>query len=156
MKNINKYTVTLVHEGTHEYFGTALNNSEKVANIAREILNNQPKEQFWIFLLDTKNKIIGMTMISQGTLNSSLVHPREVYQPAILANASAIIAVHNHPSGDTTPSREDLGVTSRLIKAGDILGIKLLDHVIIGDGYVSLRERHGETGWHSLVKESKE
>lgn len=147
MKNINKYTVTLVHEGNHEYFGTALNNSEKVANIAKEILTNQPKEQFWIFLLDTKNKIIGMTMISQGTLNSSLVHPREVYQPAILSNASAIIAVHNHPSGDTTPSREDLGVTSRLVKAGDILGIKLLDHVIIGDGYVSLRERHGDLGW---------
>ncbi len=147
MKNINKYTVTLVHEGSHEYFGTALNSSEKVANIAREILANQPKEQFWIFLLDTKNRIIGMTMISQGILNSSLVHPREVYQPAILANASTIIAVHNHPSGDTQASTEDLGVTSRLIKAGDILGIKLLDHVIIGDGYVSLRERYSDLGW---------
>lgn len=147
MKNIKKYTVTLVHEGSHEYFGTALNSSEKVANIANEILKNQPKEQFWIFLLDTKNRIIGMTMISQGILNSSLVHPREVYQPAILANASTIIAVHNHPSGDTTPSREDLGVTSRLIKAGEIIGIRLLDHVIIGDGYVSLRERHGDLGW---------
>ena len=147
MKNINKYSVTLVREGTYEYFGTELNNSEKVANITREILANQPKEQFWIFLLDTKNRIIGMTMVSQGTLNSSLVHPREVYQPAILSNASAIIAVHNHPSGDSFPSTEDLGVTSRLIKAGEIIGIRLLDHVIIGDDYTSIRECHGELGW---------
>jgi DNA repair protein RadC len=100
------------------------------------------KEHFKALLLDTKNRLIKMVTISIGTLNSSIVHPREVFRAALAANASAIIVGHNHPSGDLTPSPEDRNVTLRLAEAGKILGIDLLDHLIIGDGkWISMRER---------------
>ncbi|MBN2286026.1 MAG: DNA repair protein RadC [Tissierellales bacterium] len=99
------------------------------------------KEYFKIILLDTKNKVIEVVTISIGSLNSSIVHPREVFLEAIRKSAASIILVHNHPSGDTQPSREDISITKRLIEAGDILGVKVLDHLIIGDGvYYSFKE----------------
>ncbi len=99
------------------------------------------KEQFVAVFLNTKNRIIGEEIISEGTLTGSLVHPREVYQPAILRHAAAIVVAHNHPSGDPNPSREDRELTAMLYKAGKTLGIPLLDHVVIGDGiYYSFQE----------------
>ena len=99
------------------------------------------KEVFWIVLLDTKNKIIGEKEIFVGSLNSSLVHPREIFNWAIRESANAIIAVHNHPSGDSTPSEEDNEVTLALKEAGQTVGIKLLDHIIIGtEKYYSFKE----------------
>lgn len=99
------------------------------------------KEQFVAVFLNTKNRIIGEEIISEGTLTGSLVHPREVYQPAILRHAAAIVVAHNHPSGDPNPSREDRELTAMLYKAGKNLGIPLLDHVVIGDGiYYSFQE----------------
>jgi len=93
-------------------------------------------------LLNQKNGIIGINTVSVGNLSSSIVHPREVFKPAIVAGAASIIVAHNHPSGDPTPSSNDIYVTTRLKEAGDILGIAVLDHVIIGDGcYVSLKAR---------------
>lgn len=100
------------------------------------------KEQFVVLLLNTKNKIVGTEIISEGTLNNSVVHAREVYKPALLQNAAAIIVAHNHPSGEPQPSSEDIKVTRMLSESGKILGIPLLDHLIIGDGsYYSFQEQ---------------
>lgn len=113
-----------------------------VADYLMEDLKYLKQEHFIALLLDTKNQIVAKETISIGTLNSSLVHPREVFKPAIKKSVSAIIIVHNHPSGDPTPSREDIEVTKRLAKAGEILGIDVLDHVIIGDSkYTSLKDK---------------
>lgn len=119
-----------------------VNSPEIVANLFMYELKNKLKENFYILLLNTKNGIISRELISQGTLNGSLVHPREVFKPAIKKSANSIILVHNHPSGNTKPSEDDILITNRLVKAGNILGIKVLDHLIIGDGdFFSFKER---------------
>ncbi len=103
---------------------------------------NIKKELFLCLLLDTKNRLIRDAKISEGTLTNSLIHPREAFKEAIRESAASVIFVHNHPSGDPTPSRDDIAVTERLKQAGDVIGIAALDHVIIGDGsYVSLKEK---------------
>ena len=105
------------------------------------------QECFVVLTLDTKNRIIDRHLVTLGILNASLAHPREVFRPAILDNAASIIAVHNHPSGDPSPSAEDLRITRQLIEAGKLLDIQILDHVIIGrtsddrqSAFISLRE----------------
>lgn len=100
-------------------------------------------EVFRVLLLNSRHDVLKRVTVSRGSLASAVVHPREVFRPAILASAAAIIVVHNHPSGDPEPSAEDVEVTRRLAKAGELLGIPLLDHVIVARGcrYVSLRER---------------
>lgn len=92
------------------------------------------REEFLVVPLDGKNRSLGFHVVSVGTLTASLVHPREVFKIVLLTNAAAIILVHNHPSGDPTPSPEDVAITQRLKDAGEILGIRILDHVVIGDG----------------------
>ncbi len=104
-------------------------------------------EQFSILVMDTRNKIRAAAIISKGVLNASLVHAREVFRPAIACNAAAIILAHNHPSGDTAPSPEDLKITRELIQAGKILGIRVLDHLIMNDGEPIPGTLHR---WHSL------
>lgn len=100
------------------------------------------KEYFLALLLDGKNRIIRRVQISEGSLNQSIVHPREVFIPAVKESAAAVILVHNHPTGDPAPSSEDIAITRRLKEAGEIIGIKVLDHIIIGDGeYLSFVER---------------
>jgi len=112
------------------------------ATILRSLLQSEAVEVFAVLLLSTKHDVIGYHEVSRGTLDASLVHPREVFKAAILANASAIVLAHNHPSGNPAPSPEDHQVTRRLAQAGHLLGIHVLDHVVIGDdGYVSFRER---------------
>ncbi|MCX7913709.1 MAG: DNA repair protein RadC [Thermodesulfovibrionales bacterium] len=103
---------------------------------------NVKKEFFIAILLNTKNKLIKeFVKISEGTLTNSLIHPREAFKEAIRESAASVIFVHNHPSGDPSPSAEDIAITNRLKKAGDILGIPVIDHIIIGDGkYISLKE----------------
>lgn len=101
------------------------------------------KEHFVVFFLDTQNQIVRKELVSIGTLNASLIHPREVFEPAIRYVASHIIVAHNHPSGSLEPSDEDLSVTKRLVDAGRLLGIQLLDHVIVTPtGYISLKEQN--------------
>lgn len=101
------------------------------------------KEYFKLVQLDTKNKVIAIDDISIGTLDASIVHPREVFLSAIKHCSASVILVHNHPSGDPSPSHEDIATTRRLVQAGDILGISVLDHVIIGDGtIISLKEKN--------------
>jgi DNA repair protein RadC len=100
------------------------------------------KEYFLALLLDGKNRILKRVQISEGSLNQSIVHPREVFNQAVRESAAAVILIHNHPTGDPTPSREDLEITRRLKEAGELLGIKVLDHIIIGDGaYLSFVDR---------------
>ena len=95
-----------------------------------------------VFVLDGKNRVIREVQISEGSLNQSIVHPREVFNQAVRESAAAVILIHNHPTGDPTPSREDNEITRRLKEAGDLLGIKVLDHIIIGDGaYLSFVDR---------------
>jgi len=99
------------------------------------------KEHFRLISLNTKNHVVGIDEIFVGTLNSSIVHPREVFKKALEKNAASVVLVHNHPSGDPEPSRDDIQATGRLVKAGEILGIEVLDHIIIGtNGYSSLKE----------------
>ena len=105
-------------------------------------IRDHKKEHFVIFYLDTRNQEIKREVISVGTLNASLIHPREVFEPAITHSAAQVIVAHNHPSGDPEPSEEDLSITKRLVEAGKILGIELLDHVVAGkEKFVSLKER---------------
>lgn len=105
-------------------------------------LMKETKEHFITLHLDGKNRIIVMDLVSIGSLNQSIVHPREVFKTACLSNAAAIILVHQHPTGDPSPSSEDIAITRRLKEAGEIMGIKVLDHIIVGEGeYLSFVER---------------
>jgi DNA repair protein RadC len=113
-----------------------------VDGLLRGRIANRDRENFVVLLLNTKNEVIEMPTISVGTLSASLVHPREVFKPAIKASAASVILAHNHPSGKNEPSREDREVTQRMSDAAQIVGIEVLDHVILGDGYFSMKE-HG-------------
>ncbi|MCH4157618.1 MAG: DNA repair protein RadC [Acidaminococcaceae bacterium] len=106
-------------------------------------LRNENHEKFYVVLLDTKNKVLEQKQIAEGSLTCAVVHPREVYAPAVLRHAAAILVAHNHPSGDPRPSEEDRELTRALVRTGEIMGIPLLDHVVIGDGrYYSFKEHH--------------
>jgi len=111
-----------------------------VDRLLRGRIANLDRENFVVVLLNTKNEVIESPLVSVGTLSSALVHPREVFKPAIRASAASVILAHNHPSGKVEPSREDQEVTSRLVGAAEILGIEVLDHVILGDGFYSMKE----------------
>ena len=105
-------------------------------------LRSRRFEEFHVLLLNARHEVMRRVLVSRGSLNASIVHPREVFRPAILASAASIVLVHNHPSGDPEPSEEDLAITRRLAQAGELLGIAVLDHVIIAkQGFVSLRAR---------------
>ena len=104
-------------------------------------LEDLAEEKFVMLCLNTKNAIVGAFEVSKGSLNSSIVHPREVFKRAVLSNANAILVAHNHPSGDLIPSSEDINITKRLESAGDIIGIKVLDHLIVGENnFYSFKE----------------
>ena len=114
---------------------------QDVADFLMPRLRYAAKEQFVVILLNNKNKVIGTEVVSEGSLSSSIVHPREVFAPAILHHAAAIMVAHNHPSGDPKPSIEDEEVTRLLLRSGKVLGIPMIDHVVIGDGnYYSFLE----------------
>ncbi|MDF2927308.1 MAG: repair protein RadC [Paenibacillaceae bacterium] len=112
------------------------------AELLMEDMRYLTKEHFVCLFLNTKNHVIGQETVSVGSLNATVVHPREVFRSAIQRSSAAIICAHNHPSGDPTPSHEDIELTKRLAAAGDIVGIELLDHLVIGDQrYISLKEK---------------
>ena len=147
MKRVTTVSVQLVREQGKLYNleTVTVRSPEDAANIFRVVFetDKMTRENFLVMYLDTKNKVINTSKVFSGTLNSSIVHPREVFQVACLSNAASIIVGHNHPSGDTSPSQEDIQVTRRLQEAGKVLGIEVLDHVILGfDGnYISLKEK---------------
>lgn len=111
-----------------------IDGADAVARYFRPRLALQSVESFWVLMLDARARPIGATCVAQGTLTACLVHPREVFAPALRARAASIVVVHNHPSGDPTPSDEDGILTDRLTRAGDVLGIPLIDHVVVARG----------------------
>lgn len=115
---------------------------EDVVALCSGKLRGRDREHFWTLALNTKNRLVRIIEVSVGSLNASIVHPRELFKDAVRASAASVVVVHNHPSGDPTPSGADIQLTRRLVKAGDVLGVDVLDHVIIGDGgsHASMRE----------------
>lgn len=135
---ISTLKLQVIKEKEYEYIyeeKQKLNSLETVANFCTKVLEmtKEPEEIIYLFTLDTKNNITGCFELSRGSINSSIVHPREVYKRAAMQNATSIILVHNHPSGESEPSHEDIVITNRLVECGKILGINLIDHIIIGD-----------------------
>jgi len=121
--------------------GASIRGPEDIAGIFMDEMRHLDREHFKAALLNTKNRILKVVTVSIGSLSASIVHPREILKPAISASAASIVLVHNHPTGDPTPSQEDIQFTQRFAKCGELLGIRLLDHVIIGAGrYRSLKE----------------
>ena len=128
------YRVTLVRESSITAPAPRLRGAQQAAALLRQYLGAVDREHFVVILLDRKNAPIGLNTVSIGSLTASVVHMREVFKPAIVANAAALMCCHNHPSNDPTPSREDRALTQRLVEAGKLLGIPLIDHIILGDG----------------------
>ena len=128
------YRVSLVRESRLHCYHKQIRSSADAGTLLHSYLADVDREHFVVLMLDQKNKIIGINTVSVGSLTASVVHSREVFEPAILSNAAAIILAHNHPSGAPQPSQEDRVLTVRLVAAGKLLGISVLDHVIIGDG----------------------
>ena len=119
-----------------------VNNPQTLVKAIRATIQDKAKEHFKLVLLNTRNKVTGIIPISVGTLNASLVHPREVFKEAIHGNAASVILVHNHPSNDLEPSEEDIKLTRRMVEAGNIIGIEVLDHIIITkNDFLSLKAR---------------
>jgi DNA repair protein RadC len=119
-----------------------IKNPQDVVKAIQSSIKDKTKEHFKLILLNTRNKVIGISTVSIGTLNSNLVHPREVFKEAISHSAASVVLVHNHPSGDPEPSEDDLTITKRLVEAGKILGIEVIDHIIISkNGFFSFKEK---------------
>lgn len=117
-----------------------MNSADKVFNYMNQILKNKKQEYFYALYLDSKKNLIEAKLLFMGTINKSIVHPREIFKYAYLLSASSIICVHNHPSGDTNPSNEDIILTSSLVEIGKLQGINIVDHIIIGNDYYSFFE----------------
>ncbi|MFW6015355.1 MAG: JAB domain-containing protein [bacterium] len=144
--NIQKYSLRIVKETGGRYdLNKVIKSPKDALKTFVEVLdmNIRPEEVFAIITLDIKNQITGVFEVSVGTLFSSYVHPREVFKRAILQNSAAIILGHNHPSGIPDPSKDDINITKKLMNGGDILGIDVLDHVIVGNNetYISMKEK---------------
>mgnify|MGYP000374322035 CR=1 FL=1 len=123
-------------------YGEKIGGPEDVFNLLKNEIGNKKKESFYILPLTTRNNLISVDKVSTGTLSTSLAHPREVFIPAIKNSASSVIIAHNHPSGDPQPSEDDLEITKRLVEAGKILGIDVVDHIIISkDNYFSFKDK---------------
>lgn len=141
-KRVDIVSIKMVKESSFLYENRRVNSSVDAIELFKRFLNESDREQFLVCCMDIKNQPTSINVVSIGTLNSSLVHPREVFKVAILANSASIIVAHNHPSGDPTPSEEDINITIRLKEAGKIIGIDILDHVIIGENkHVSFKEK---------------
>ena len=140
-KRINIVSIKMVKESSFLYQTRQILSPKDAYEMIKEQLEGLDREQFIIACLNTKNEPTNITVVSVGSLNKAIVHPREVFKTAILSNAASIMAFHNHPSGETTPSQQDIQLTKRLYEAGELLGIKLLDHLIIGDRVPILRSR---------------
>jgi len=141
------YRVTLVRDGSVTATGDReiADSPAAVAQLVRKRIGDSPQEHLIVICVDSRSRVIGCSEVSRGTLSASLVHPRETFRIAICLNAAGLIVAHNHPSGDCSPSPDDRDTTRRLVRAGEILGIPVADHVILGDAdaakpYFSFRE----------------
>ncbi|HZK24904.1 MAG TPA: JAB domain-containing protein [Oscillospiraceae bacterium] len=131
-KRIDIVSLKLVRESSILYPLRQVSSPKDAADLLQQFVGDCDREKFTVLCLDTKNQPISLSVISVGSLNSTLVHPREVFKTALLCNSASIILAHNHPSGVPEASREDVDVTKRLCEAGKILGIEVLDHIILG------------------------
>jgi DNA repair protein RadC len=136
------YRLAMIKEQSIEY-GKSVCSSETAANLIKQYIGSSDRENLVVLALNIKNDITGIHTVSIGSLNESTGHPREVFKFAILANAAHIILGHNHPSGHIEPSGADIQFTHKIEDAGRLIGIELLDHIIIGDGYYSMKS-HGD------------
>lgn len=143
-KRVDFIRLKMVRESSIIYSNRTINSPKEASEVLRQFLENEDRETFIAIYLTTKNEPTAIHTISIGTLCASLVHPREVFKAGIMVNAAGIIFGHNHPSGIPEPSKEDIELTKRLKDAGNIIGIEILDHIIIGcEGkFVSLKERN--------------
>ncbi|MBT4641879.1 MAG: JAB domain-containing protein [Deltaproteobacteria bacterium] len=123
--------------GEKRIVGQSFDSARQVYDHFKIRLGTARQEEFHVLILDNKHRVVEEKMITLGTLNQSLIHPREIFAPAIELRAASIILIHSHPSGDVQPSNQDIEITKRLSKVGEIMGIKVLDHVIIGEDYFS-------------------
>lgn len=136
------YTATLIRRRGRGKKPIPIRGPEDAERILRRHFGDGSREQFLVILLNARHEAIAIETVSVGSLNASIVHPREVFKPAMLNSAASIILAHNHPSGDPEPSEEDLSITKRLVQVGEIHGIAVLDHLIVADrGLVSFRSR---------------
>ncbi|MGP6151627.1 RadC family protein [Priestia flexa] len=141
-KRVNIVSLKLVKENSFLYPERNVRSPEDAYKLLRQFLVEVDREYFIVICLDTKNQPTAINVCHIGSLNASIVHPREVLKPAILSNSASVIVAHNHPSNDPTPSREDIEVTKRLVEAGKIIGIDVLDHIVVcSDEYISLKEK---------------
>jgi len=133
MYRVARYRLALVREASiATTWDKTVRQSSDVAAFMRPLVADLDRETFWVLMLDGKNRVIGVNLVSVGSLTAALVHPREIGKALILSNSAAAILVHQHPSGNPEPSSEDLALTKRLCAVGDLLGIRILDHVILG------------------------
>ena len=140
-KRVDIVSIKMVREGSTKYENRKIEAPFDAYVLLKSFLEDSDREKLLVVCLDTKNQPINICTVSVGTLNSSLVHPREVFKTAILSNSNQIMLAHNHPSGISAPSNEDKAMTSRIKDAGVILGIELIDHIIIGSNeYFSFKE----------------
>lgn len=143
IKSFSLYSIRMVRDRSISINDEVMESPERAYAVLRRYFHGLDREHFVTALLDARHHMIGLHPTSVGTLDMSVVHPRETFKAAIVANASGIILAHNHPSGDPSPSREDIELTRRLIGAGRLLGIPVHDHLIIGgSGYLSLNMHH--------------
>ncbi|WP_067727829.1 RadC family protein [Oceanobacillus damuensis] len=141
-KRVDVVSVKLVKESSLLYKERSVKSPEDGYKLMKLFLADKDREHFIVASLDIKNQPVSINVCHIGSLNASIVHPREVMKSAILSNAASIIVGHNHPSGLPEPSKEDIGVTRRLAEAGKIIGIDVLDHIIVGDeSFISLKEK---------------
>jgi DNA repair protein RadC len=139
--NFQVVKIKLVKEEIVQYGAKkSIRSPQDAFGIVQHYLADADREHLIVLVLNTKNQIMAINTAHIGSLSSSIVHPREVFKPAILANGASIIVAHNHPSGNLTPSSEDITITKRLIEAGNALGIDVLDHIIVGETCLSLKE----------------
>lgn len=142
-KRVNIVSIKMIKESSILYKYRKISSPDDAFELIKTFLEDSDREQLIVCCLDTKNQPTAIQIVSIGSLNSSIVHPREVFKIAILSNAASIILFHNHPSGDVSPSNEDVNITSRLKECGKIIGIELLDHIIVGyNSFLSIKERN--------------
>ncbi len=141
--SVPRYRVALVREAAAACPPSLIRDAASAAAALRPCFDSLDREQFLVAGLDAKHRLIGVNIASLGSLTVSIVHPREVFKPLILMNAAAFLCAHNHPSGDPTPSPEDRALTKRLREAGELLGIPLLEHLIVGEERVYSFAAHG-------------
>lgn len=147
MKKISVYRVQLVKQDAFDFENDYVRAPRDAEEISRTFLHHEfggdpDREVFGILWLNTKNRVTALEISSIGSLNASIVHPREVFKSGILHNACSFVCFHNHPSGDPSPSPEDIRITTRLKECGDLLGINFMDHIVLGeDRFISLKEQ---------------